>query len=386
MLLTIGDFARASGLSAKALRRYDETGLLPPARVDPYTGYRYYSPDQVEQARLVRWLRHIGMPLADTGRVCALYATDAAGAARAIRAYWAEVEARTAARRDLAVSLADRMGGPSTMTHTHTPATSSGAISGAVSGRLRFAAAVRLDRGLVRPVQQDAAYAGPCLLAVADGYGPEGERAASAAVAAVVDGAGDVPGPGPGAAPVRAGDALNALEDGVREANLRVAGSAAGSGAGSGATLTAALLTGSRLTLAHVGDSRAYLLRDGVLQRLTRDHTVVQALVDAGELDPAEAAERPDRAVLLKALDGGDVPPEPEFGVREVRVGDRVLLCTDGLSAVVGAEALGAALGGAPGGVGVEEAVRALVEAARGCGGPDNVACVVADVVDGVAG
>ncbi|MEU7021295.1 MerR family transcriptional regulator [Streptomyces sp. NPDC046203] len=393
MLLTIGDFARASGLSAKALRRYDETGLLPPARVDPYTGYRYYSPDQVEQARLVRWLRHIGMPLADTGRVCALYAADAAGAARAIRAYWAEVEARTAVRRDLAVSLADRMGGPSTMTHTHTPThtptTSSGATSGAGTGPLRFAAAVRLDRGLVRPVQQDAAYAGPCLLAVADGYGPKGERAASAAVAALVavaDGTGGVPGPGPGAAPVRAGDALNALEDGVREANLRVAGSAAGPGAGSGATLTAALLTGNRLTLAHVGDSRAYLLRDGVLQRLTRDHTVVQALVDAGELDPAEAAERPDRAVLLKALDGGDVPPEPEFGVREVRAGDRVLLCTDGLSAVVDAETLGAALGGTSGGVGVEEAVRALVEAARGCGGPDNVACVVADVVVVAAG
>ncbi|MFE4591813.1 MerR family transcriptional regulator [Streptomyces laurentii] len=368
MLLTIGNFARASGLSAKALRRYDETGLLPPARVDPYTGYRYYTRDQVEQARLVRWLRRIGMPLADTGRVCALYATDTAGAARAVRAYWAEVEAQTAARRDLAASLAERIGGTTDMTTTS-----------AFSGGLRFVAAVRLDRGLVRTVQQDAAHAGPHLLAVADGYGPDGERASAAAVAALASLAGPRE---------RAGDALNALEDGVRDANRRVAGAdldadaAAGSdaGSGSGTTLTAAQLTGTRLTLAHVGDSRAYLLRGGVLAPLTRDHTVVQALVDAGELDPAEAAERPDRAVLLKALDGGDAAPEPDFGMREVRAGDRVLLCTDGVSAVVPAEEITRALraGGR-----AEAAADAVVEAARGRGGPDNVACVVGDVVAG---
>ncbi|MEU3078006.1 MerR family transcriptional regulator [Streptomyces laurentii] len=369
MLLTIGDFARASGLSAKALRRYDETGLLPPARVDPYTGYRYYTRDQVEQARLVRWLRRIGMPLADTGRVCALYATDTAGAARAVRAYWAEVEAQTAARRDLAASLAERIGGNTDMTTTS-----------AFSGGLRFVAAVRLDRGLVRTVQQDAAHAGPHLLAVADGYGADGERASGAAVAAVAAPT-SVAGPRD-----RAGDALNALEDGVRDANRRVAGADAGSGsasgsdAGSGTTLTAALLTGTRLTLAHVGDSRAYLLRGGVLAPLTRDHTVVQALVDAGELDPAEAAERPDRAVLLKALDGGDAAPEPDFGVREVRAGDRVLLCTDGVSAVVPEGEIARALRG---GGGVEAVADAVVEAARGCGGPDNVACVVGDVVAG---
>ncbi|MFB7860706.1 MerR family transcriptional regulator [Streptomyces sp. NPDC056069] len=349
LLLTIGDFARATGLSARSLRRYDELGVLPPARVDPYSGYRYYAEEQVERARLVGWLRRIGMPLAEVRRVCARFETDAAGAARAVRAYWAGVESETAARRDLASSLVDRMRGTTTMTTTSCV----------------LDAAVLLDRGLVRPSQQDAAHAGPVLLAVADGYGPEGARAAGAAVAAL----GAVP------AALRPGDVLNALEDGLRGANDAVAGLPE-----SGTTLTAVLLAGTRLALAHVGDSRAYLLRDGALVRLTRDHTVVQALVDAGELDPAEVPDRPDRALLLKALDGGDVPPEPELGVREVRPGDRLLLCTDGLSAVVPAEELRLALasGGAP-----EATARALAALARGRGGPDNLACVVADVVPG---
>ncbi|MEU9293694.1 MerR family transcriptional regulator [Streptomyces sp. NPDC048266] len=397
-MLTIGDFARATRLSAKALRRYDELGLLPPARVDPFTGYRYYTDEQVERARLVAWLRRIGMPLAEVGRVCDLYGTDPAGAARAIRAYWARVESETAARRGLAVSLVDRLKGPADMSFETTSGTASGTDSGTApgttptssgsapgtastasgtasgtdSGRglapsaLALWTAVRLDRGLVRPSQQDAALAGPRLLAVADGYGPEGEAAARAVVGAL----GSVPAPEP---PARTGDVLNALEDAVRAADAAVTGLA-----DSGTTLTAALWTGGRLVLAHLGDSRAYLLRDGVLVRLTRDHTVVQALVDAGELDPAEAADRPDRAVLLKALDGGDVPPEPELGVHEARPGDRYLLCTDGLSAVAPGEEIRRALaaGGTP-----DDAAEALVALARELGGPDNVACVVADVV-----
>ncbi|MFF2302139.1 MerR family transcriptional regulator [Streptomyces sp. NPDC058128] len=389
-MLTIGDFARASRLSAKALRRYDELGLLPPARVDPFTGYRYYAEEQLERARLIAWLRGIGMPLAEVGRVCALYASDAAGAARAIRGYWARVESETAARRDLAASLVDRLKGPTEMTDERADATADGATGGVsggttgatacetahgvgvapagTAGRPAFVlrTAVRLDRGLVRAVQQDAAHAGPHLLAVADGYGPEGGRAALAAVGALEA----VPPPAPSA---RAGDVLNALEDAVRAADGAVSGLAE-----SGTTLTAVVWTGGRLALAHVGDSRAYLLRDGAFVRLTRDHTVVQALVDAGELDPAEAADRPDRALLLKALDGGDAAPEPELGVHETRPGDRYLLCTDGLSAVAPADGIRRALAA---GVGPEEAAEALVALARERGGPDNVACVVADVV-----
>ncbi|MGW1927267.1 MerR family transcriptional regulator, partial [Streptomyces massasporeus] len=377
-------------------------GLLPPARVDPFTGYRYYAVEQLERARLIAWLRGIGMPLAEVGRVCALYASDASGAARAIRGYWARVESETAARRDLAASLVDRLKGPAEMTEETTDQTTGETtdqttdetadgvrdrVTGRVTGRVGAAyagadaraatgvpgrpafvlrTAVRLDRGLVRAAQQDAAHAGPHLLAVADGYGPEGERAALAAVGALEA----VP---PPARSARAGDVLNTLEDAVRTADGAVSGLA-----GSGTTLTAAVWTGGRLALAHVGDSRAYLLRDGAFVRLTRDHTVVQALVDAGELDPAEAADRDDRALLLKALDGGDVPPEPELGVHETRPGDRYLLCTDGLSAVAAADDIRRALAA---GVGPDEAAEALVALARDLGGPDNVACVVADVV-----
>ncbi|MFE9042752.1 MerR family transcriptional regulator [Streptomyces sp. NPDC007818] len=345
--LTIGDFARATGLSAKALRRYDELGLLRPDRVDPYTGYRYYAETQTDEARLIAWLRRIGMPLAEVGRVCALHARDPAGAARAIRAYWASVEAETSARRGLAASLVERVKGTGTAMNAPSYVLTGTAL---------------LDRGLVRTAQQDAAHASPRLVAVADGYGPEGGPAARAAVAELAA----VP------APERAGDGVNALEDAFRAAGDAVAGLA-----GSGTTLTAALLAGPRLVVAHLGDSRAYLLRDGRLRRLTRDDTVVQALVDAGELAPEEAAGRPDRVLLLKALDGGGAGPAPALTVHDVRAGDRVLLCTDGLSGVVGEDELARA---AEESAAEAAAGRALLALARAEGAPDNVGLALATV------
>ncbi|MEU7070671.1 MerR family transcriptional regulator [Streptomyces narbonensis] len=350
--MTIGEFARASRLSAKALRRYDDLGLLTPARVDAHSGYRYYAGAQVERARLVAWLRRIGMPLAEVRDVCALHGTDPGAAARAVRAYWARVEAETAARRDLAASLVDRLGGPTDMTTMN--ARPYGLLTAALS-----------ERGRVRASNQDRAHAGPRLLAVADGYGEAGERAATAALAEIEA---LLP------APERPGDLLNALEEGIRRADTAVGAAAPGSGT----TLTAGVWTGDRLALAHVGDARAYLLRDGVLRCLTRDHTVVQERVEAGELDPAEAVAHPDRALLLRALDGADGGPVPDLGLYEGRPGDRWLLCTDGLSAVVPeAEVHGVlAAGSVP-----DDTVRALVALAEGRGGPDNVSCVVADVV-----
>ncbi|MGW4778516.1 MerR family transcriptional regulator [Streptomyces filamentosus] len=361
--LTIGDFARATGLSAKALRRYDELGLLRPARVDPYNGYRHYAAAQTERARLIAWLRRIGMPLGEIGRVCALYEGDAAGAeaaARAIRAYWASVEADTAARRDLADSLVARVkGNPTGMTTTTTTTTTTATDRPAYA--LTGATAL-LDPGLVRATQQDAAHASERLLAVADGYGPEGGRAAGAAIGALAA----------VTAPARAGGGLDALEDGMRAA----AGALAGLD-GSGTTLTAALLAGGRLALLHVGDSRAYLLRDGRTRQLTRDDTVVQELVDAGGLDPEEAAARPDRALLLKALDGGGAVPVPSLAVHEVRPGDRLLLCTDGLSALVPPADLARALAAAPTPGAAAEALRALAHA---LGAPDNLSLTTAEV------
>ncbi|GAA3903583.1 MerR family transcriptional regulator [Streptomyces gulbargensis] len=343
-MMTIGEFSRASRLSAKVLRRYDELGLLRPARVDPYTAYRYYTEDQLERARLVGWLRRLGMPPDRTREVCDRYVTDPDAAARAVRAHWARAEAETAARRSLAASLTDLLEGPRTMT-THPYA---------------LTAAAHTDPGLTRPAQQDAAVAGPRLLAVADGYGPAGAQAARTAVGALA-----------GPLPERTGDLLNALEDAVTRAGADIAAH----GGDSGTTLIAAAWTGSRLAVAHVGDSRAYRLRDGALLALTRDHTVVQDMIDAGELTPAEAAAHPDRPLLLRALDG-TTPAAPDLTVHEARPGDRYLLCTDGLSAVVPTDDIRRALAhGTP-----DETVHELTALAHARGGPDNLACVVADV------
>ncbi|MEU0048357.1 MerR family transcriptional regulator [Streptomyces sp. NPDC006309] len=350
-LLTIGAFAKASRLSPKALRLYDELRLLRPARVDPDTGYRYYATAQLERARLVAWLRRLGMPLAGIRAVCAL---DPADAAREIRAYWARVEAETAVRRDLAAFLVDQLTGeperaPTTMME------------------LRYHA--HSDRGHVRPANQDSVYAGRGLLAVADGFGPAGAPASSAAVAALKRLA-DRGEPA-------AGGVLDLLEDAVRDASEAVRDLAEGDGE-NGTTLTALLWTGSKLALVHIGDSRAYVLRDGELFRITHDHSVVQSLVDEGRLTPEEAGSHPQRALLLKAL-GGGLTPAPDLRLHDARPGDRYLLCSDGLTGVVPDERVRELLAAAPG---PDAAVHRLIAAADAAGGLDNVSCVVADVVD----
>ncbi|MEU4178660.1 MerR family DNA-binding transcriptional regulator [Streptomyces sp. NPDC026589] len=395
-LVTIGEFARLSRLSAKALRRYDELGLLRPALVDPVNGYRYYDPVQAEGARLVAWLRRIGMPLSRIGRVVAL---DAGAAAVEIRAYWARVEAETAARRDLAMYLVDHLSAegrvmsriPGKTGNTgNTWSTGSrgstgntgdtGSGVGAVPLVIRCAALT--DTGAVRTANQDAAFAGPRLLAVADGFGERGAEASAAAIEALKPSAWGVR---EGA--LSAADLLNALEDTADSASRAVRDAVASCAApdGSGTTLTAMLWTGSRLGLVHIGDSRAYLLRGGELFRITHDHSLVQSMIDDGSLSREEAASHPGPALLLKALVGEArsaavaVASRPDVSLREVMAGDRYLLCSDGLSAVVDVAELRAAVIAAED---PEEAVRRLVGLAREAGGPDNVACVVADVVE----
>ncbi|MFE1878845.1 MerR family transcriptional regulator [Streptomyces diastatochromogenes] len=345
-LLTIGAFAKASRLSPKALRLYDELELLRPARVDPDTGYRYYAMAQLQQARLVAWLRRLGMPLTEIRAVCALSPADAA---REIRAYWARIEAETAVRRDLAAFLVDQLTGESRRDHT-------------TMLELRYSA--HSDRGHVRPANQDTVYAGRRLLAVADGFGPAGAPASSAAVEALKfleEGE-----------EIAAGNVLNLLEDAVRGATEAVQDVAEGSAA-IGTTLTALLWTGSQLALVHIGDSRAYLLRDGELFRITHDHSVVQSLIDEGRLTPEEAESHPQRTLLLKALTG-DAAPTPDLRLHEARAGDRYLLCSDGLTGVVPDERIKELLAG-------EDPGQALIDEANVAGGPDNVSCVVADVV-----
>ncbi|MGP3735026.1 MerR family transcriptional regulator [Streptomyces sp. GDS52] len=353
-LLTIGAFAKVSRLSPKALRLYDELGLLTPARVDPVTGYRSYAPEQLDRARLVAWLRRLGMPLARIQHVCTL---EAGPAAQEIRAFRAQFEADTAARRDLAVFLIDHL---SRKDPAMPPVTEPLGI--------RYAALS--DTGLVRESNQDTVYAGSRLLAVADGYGGRGAVASAAAVDALkpleTDG-------------IPAGPLLNVLEDAIDRAEHAVHG-AAGNGPSSeedGTTLTAMLWTGSQLALVHIGDSRAYLLRDGELSRITHDHTVVQSMVDEGRLSPEEAASHPQRSLLVRAL-GRGADATPDMRLHDARRGDRYLLCSDGLPAVVPAEEIHRVLSGTgeP-----EQAVRGLIALANGSGGPDNVSCLVADVV-----
>ncbi|WP_298176047.1 MerR family transcriptional regulator [Saccharomonospora sp.] len=167
--LSIGAFARACGLTPKALRLYDELGLLAPARVDAFTGYRHYEWSQLDRARLIAWLRGIGMPLPRIRVVCEL---PPAAAAQEIRTYWRQVEADIAARRETVSFLVDRRSGKDPVMSTH-------------HMPVRLSHACILDRGLGRDHNQDTAYAGDTLFAVADSFGPHAPFEGSASAAAV---------------------------------------------------------------------------------------------------------------------------------------------------------------------------------------------------------
>lgn len=364
-MLTIGAFAKASRLSPKALRLYDELDLLRPARVDPDTGYRYYAPEQLEQARLVAWLRRLGMPLARIRQVRAL---DSPAAAQEIRAFWAQVEAETAARRDLATFLVDHLSTP--------PRKDTRPMADTDLDHLELRYAARTDIGLVRAANQDTAYAGSRVLAVADGFGPGGAQAGTAAVEALkfLD-----------TEPLTGGSVLNLLEDAVQGAAQAVRDVAGTEFERTGdektddvgTTLTAMVWTGSRLALVHIGDSRAYLLRDGGLFRITHDHTLVQSLIDEGRLTEEEATAHPQRTLLLRALTS-DASSSPDLRLHDAQAGDRYLLCSDGLTRAVPEATIRHLLTTIPD---PDATTAALVEAANANGGPDNVSCVVADVV-----
>ena len=353
-LMTSGEFATTSGLSRKALRLYDELGLLRPAAVDPATGYRLYAPAQLEQARLVAWLRRLGMPLA---RIRSVTAQPPRLAAGELAAYWAQVEAEVSAQRDLAAFLIGYLSGGNVAMQE-------------AQNTLAVRYAVRSDVGLRREDNEDTAYAGPRLLAVADGLGGHagGELASAAVIEALR----------PLDTQIPAGELLTALDHAVRRASrgLRDIAAADPSVRNLGTTLTALVWSGSQLGLVHIGDSRAYLVRDGAVFQITHDHTMVQSLLDEGKIRPEEVTSHPQRWLLLRALmaNGGD----PDLQLREARPGDRYLLSSDGLHEVVAAEAIARVL------VTVSDPDRAasdLLALAIEGGGPDNITCIVADVV-----
>jgi protein phosphatase len=197
-----------------------------------------------------------------------------------------------------------------------------------------------------------------------------GEVASAAAISALSRLNDDAPGT----------DLLDALADAVNDANhtLHAMVVADPSFEGMGTTLTAMLWSGGRVALCHIGDSRAYLLRDREFRQITHDHTLVQTLVDEGRISPDDVATHPQRSMLLRALDGrADV--EPDLTLLEAQLGDRYLLCSDGLSGVVSEETLHKTLATV---ANLDEVVLQLVELAIRGGGPDNITCIVADVVD----
>jgi serine/threonine protein phosphatase PrpC len=238
---------------------------------------------------------------------------------------------------------------------------------------MRFAA--RSHVGMVRDGNEDSVYAGPRVLAVADGMGGHaaGEVASAVAIGAIAQLDEDVPG----------ADLLDALRRSATAANDHLHDMVEGDGAleGMGTTLTALLFAGTRLGMLHIGDSRCYLLRDGELTQITKDHTLVQTLVDEGRISEEQASTHPQRSLITQALDGrGSI--DPDLSVREARAGDRYLLCTDGLTGPVAQTSTlrDALLLPDP-----QDACDRLVQLALRGGGPDNVTVIVADIVEDTA-
>ncbi|MDF3310965.1 PP2C family protein-serine/threonine phosphatase [Rhodococcus sp. T2V] len=233
---------------------------------------------------------------------------------------------------------------------------------------LRYAA--RSDRGLVRSNNEDSVYAGARLLALADGMGGHaaGEVASQLMIAALAHLDDDEPGE----------DLLGKLEAATREGNDTIADHVEEDPEldGMGTTLTAILFSGNKLGLVHIGDSRAYLLRDDSLAQITRDDTFVQSLVDEGRITAEQAHTHPQRSLIMRALTGNEI--EPTLTVREARAGDRYLLCSDGLSDVVSDETIENTMREGS----QDECADRLIELALRSGGPDNVTVVVADVID----
>ena len=236
---------------------------------------------------------------------------------------------------------------------------------------MRLSSFAGTDVGRARSGNEDSYFCGRTVFAVADGLGGHqgGEVASAAAVEplAALDGR-EFAG---------AGEAAEALAAAIREGNAAILERAAGDPGlwGMGTTVTAAALAGERhLQLAHVGDSRAYLLRDGSLEQLTTDHTVVGELVRRGRLTPEQAAIHPERSILTRAVGLDPRVPVDTPDPVELRDGDQVLLCSDGLTEAVDDDRIAELLSAGADG---EAACRSLIDAANGAGGPDNITVVL---------
>jgi serine/threonine protein phosphatase PrpC len=233
------------------------------------------------------------------------------------------------------------------------------------------------DVGRVRKDNQDSGYVGPHLVAVCDGVGgaARGDIASSTAIAQLRKLEDHPPG-----ADTSESDLLGLVSNALHRAHDRIAELVDENPSldGTSTTATIALFDGQRVGMGHVGDSRAYLFRDGEISQVTNDHTFVQTLIDEGRITEAEARVHPHRNLILKAIDGiHDL--DPDLFVLELKPGDRLLLCSDGASGVLDAGRLADILSSGSPDYAAVELVRASLEA----GSSDNVTCLVADVVEG---
>lgn len=225
----------------------------------------------------------------------------------------------------------------------------------------------RTEIGNVREHNEDSLTVLPPLFAVADGMG--GHEAGEIASEITINTLNDL-------APQSA-DA-EALARAVVAANLNVikAPSQGVGREGMGTTLTAAILEKERLVIAQVGDSRAYLLHNGSLQQLTRDHSLMADMIEAGQLTEAEARVHPNRSVITRAI-GSDPHMQPDLYEFNVETGDRLLLCSDGICGMIEDHEIASIMRQAPS---AQSCADQLVEAALAAGGFDNATAVVVDV------
>lgn len=239
---------------------------------------------------------------------------------------------------------------------------------------IAFRYAAQSDVGLMRKNNQDSGYAGPHLLVLADGMGGPagGDIASSIAVAHLAPLDSDA---------FKTEELLDLLREAINEAHQELVDRSKVDEdlQGLGTTCIAILRSGNKLAMTHIGDSRAYLLRKGTLTQVTTDHSFVQYLVQTGQLSPEQAENHPQRSVLLRVLGDSDGDVVLDESIREGVVGDRWLLCSDGLSGVVSGETIGKVLHNTPD---PADACEHLVSLALKAGAPDNVTVVVADIID----
>jgi protein phosphatase len=238
---------------------------------------------------------------------------------------------------------------------------------------IRVVSSSQSDKGKVRTSNQDSGYAGVNLYVVADGMGGHaGGDIASALATQHVAKIDDVY--------EDSDQAMASLLDAMREANQTLSDTVDKFGylAGMGTTMDAVIFTGDIANIAHIGDSRVYLMRDSQMQQITKDHTWVQQLVDSGRLTEDEALVHPRRNVILRVL--GDTSEEPEFDIHqlEVRPGDRLLLCSDGLCGVVPTALIEENMRVAN----LDEAIELLIDEAKEYGAPDNVTVLLLEIRD----